>query len=67
MDLRGNAVTWLGHGTWLWQSSEGRRILVDCWLEENPATPDAYKDPAALDNLKTSVDYWREAMQRFYG
>ena len=48
MDLRGNSVTWLGHGTWLWQSSEGRRILIDCWLEGNPATPEAYKDPAAL-------------------
>lgn len=48
MDLRGNSVTWLGHGTWLWQSSEGKRILIDCWLEGNPATPDRYKDPAAL-------------------
>ncbi len=48
MDLRGNTVTWLGHGTWLWQSSEGKKILIDCWLEGNPSTPDEYKDPAAL-------------------
>jgi L-ascorbate metabolism protein UlaG (beta-lactamase superfamily) len=49
MDLKGNAVTWLGHGTWLWETSEGKRLLVDCWLEGNPATPDEYKDPAALN------------------
>lgn len=48
MDLRGNSVTWLGHGTWLWESSEGKRVLVDCWLEGNPATPEQYKDPAGL-------------------
>src|SRR5680860_1271696 len=48
MDLRGNAVTWLGHGTWLWETSEGKRLLVDTWLAGNPATPDEYKDPAAL-------------------
>lgn len=49
MDLKGNAVTWLGHGTWLWETSEGKRLLIDCWLEGNPATPDEYKDPAALN------------------
>lgn len=48
MDLRGNTVTWLGHGTWLWQTSEGKRILIDCWLEGNPATPEQYADPAGL-------------------
>lgn len=48
MDLRGNAVTWLGHGTWLWETSEGKRLLIDTWLAGNPATPDEYKDPAAV-------------------
>ena len=48
MDLRGNSVTWLGHGTWLWETSEGTRVLIDAWLEGNPATPDEYKDPKAL-------------------
>ena len=45
---KGNAVTWLGHGTWLWETSEGKRLLIDTWLAGNPATPDEYKDPAAL-------------------
>ena len=48
MDLKGNAVTWLGHGTWLWETSQGGRLLIDCWLEGNPSTPDEYKDPAAV-------------------
>jgi len=48
MDLRGNTVTWLGHGTWLWRTSESKKILIDCWLEGNPSTPEQYKDPAAL-------------------
>jgi L-ascorbate metabolism protein UlaG (beta-lactamase superfamily) len=49
MDLKGNAVTWLGHGTWLWESSEGKRLLIDTWLEGNPATPEDMKDPAKLN------------------
>jgi len=48
MDLKGNAVTWLGHGTWLWETSEGKRLLIDCWLEGNPSTPEDMKDPAAV-------------------
>lgn len=48
MDLKGNAVTWLGHGTWLWETSEGKRLLVDAWIDGNPATPDEFKDLAAL-------------------
>jgi len=49
MDLKGNAVTWLGHGTWLWETSEGKRLLVDTWLEGNPACPDEYKDASKLE------------------
>jgi L-ascorbate metabolism protein UlaG (beta-lactamase superfamily) len=48
MDLKGNSITWLGHGTWLWRTSEGKGVLVDCWLDGNPATPDDKKDPGAL-------------------
>ena len=48
MDLKGNAVTWLGHGTWLWETSEGKRLLIDTWLAGNPACPEDMKDPAAL-------------------
>jgi len=37
-------VTWLGHGTFLLQSPEGRTILIDPWIETNPACPAAWKN-----------------------
>jgi L-ascorbate metabolism protein UlaG (beta-lactamase superfamily) len=39
MSLAGLSVTWLGHGTFLLTSPGGRRIVVDPWLEGNPACP----------------------------
>ena len=49
MDLRGNSVTWIGHGTWLWETSEGRRIMVDPWLKGNPSAPPDLHNPWPLD------------------
>jgi L-ascorbate metabolism protein UlaG (beta-lactamase superfamily) len=51
MDLKGNSVTWLGHGTWLWETSEGKRVLVDAWLQGNPACPEDLHDPGPLDAI----------------
>ncbi len=51
MDLKGNKVTWLGHGTWLWETSEGKRILIDLFLANNPKCPEEYKDPGKLDGI----------------
>lgn len=42
--LDGVSLTWLGHGTWLITSPAGKRILVDPWLDGNPACPDEYKN-----------------------
>jgi L-ascorbate metabolism protein UlaG (beta-lactamase superfamily) len=39
----GVKLTWLGHATWLIESPEGKRVLVDPWLDGNPACPDEYK------------------------
>lgn len=41
--LNGVSLTWLGHSTWLITSPKGKRILVDPWLDGNPACPDEYK------------------------
>jgi len=49
MDLKGNSVTWIGHGTWLWETSEGRRIMIDPWLKGNPAAPPELQNPWPLD------------------
>jgi len=41
------SFTWLGHGTFLFRSPGGKRILVDPWIATNPAAPAAFKkDPA---------------------
>ena len=45
------AVTWLGHGTFHFQTPGGRRFLVDPWLEGNPRCPAAWKRPAPLDAI----------------
>jgi len=39
MALSGLSITWLGHGTFLFRSPGGRRIVVDPWLDGNPSCP----------------------------
>jgi L-ascorbate metabolism protein UlaG (beta-lactamase superfamily) len=36
-------ATWLGHGTFFLKSPGGRSILIDPWIETNPACPEAWK------------------------
>ena len=43
------ALTWLGHGTFHFQSPGGRRLIVDPWLEGNPACPPDWHRPSPLD------------------
>jgi len=35
--------TWLGHGTVLYRSANGRYLLVDPWITANPAMPNKYR------------------------
>lgn len=49
MLLSGLSVTWLGHGTFLLVSPEGRRILIDPWLEGNPSCPPAFRRVEKVD------------------
>ncbi len=37
-------VTWLGHATFLITSAQGKRILIDPWIEGNPKFPADQKD-----------------------
>jgi len=43
------SYTWLGHGTFLFRSCNGTRILVDPWLATNPACPEPAKKIDDLD------------------
>jgi L-ascorbate metabolism protein UlaG (beta-lactamase superfamily) len=45
------AITWLGHGTVLFRSPGGTRLLVDPWLQTNPSCPPAWHHPAPLDAI----------------
>ncbi len=45
------SFTWLGHGTFLFRSPGGKRLLVDPWLTTNPACPQAAQQISELDLL----------------
>jgi L-ascorbate metabolism protein UlaG (beta-lactamase superfamily) len=49
MDLKGTEITWLGHGSFRYRTSEGKVVIVDPWVMSNPACPDAEKNPDQLD------------------
>jgi L-ascorbate metabolism protein UlaG (beta-lactamase superfamily) len=42
--------TWLGHGSYRFDSAEGKRVYVDPWFD-NPKCPDAEKRPERCDVL----------------
>lgn len=45
------ALTWLGHGTMHIHTPGGRRLIIDPWLEGNPACPSAWHRPSPLDAI----------------
>lgn len=36
-------LTWLGHSTFLLETGSGTRVLLEGWVDHNPATPDNFK------------------------
>lgn len=50
LDL-GFAITWLGHSTLLLETSSGKRLMVDPWLEGNPMAPVGAPQLAQLDAI----------------
>ena len=44
-------ITWYGHGTFLYETPGGKRIMVDAWVQNNPACPDNLKKVAGLDAM----------------
>src|SRR6516165_9555257 len=49
MELNGTRITWLGHSTFLIETPEGKTILIDPWVMNNPACPEALKRLKKVD------------------
>lgn len=47
-------ITWLGHSTFKIESPEGKIILIDPWIQGNPACPDSEKKQEKVDLLLCS-------------
>ena len=47
----GVSITWLGHATVLYTASSGKRVLVDAWVDSNPACPEGSKKLPPMDLL----------------
>jgi len=43
------SFTFLGHSTFLFGTTTGKRVIVDPWLETNPSCPDSFKRVRELD------------------
>jgi L-ascorbate metabolism protein UlaG (beta-lactamase superfamily) len=50
-NLNGTRITWLGHGTFQITTVQGKVILIDPWLETNPACPPDHKHVERVDLL----------------
>jgi len=44
-------ITWLGHSTFKIVTPEGKTILIDPWVEQNPACPESARDLENVDIL----------------
>ena len=49
MDTKGTKITWLGHATFRFETSDGKVVIVDPWLGGNPACPDSEKEQSKAD------------------
>ena len=49
LNTRGNKLTWLGHAAFRITTPSGKVILVDPWIQGNPATPEALKKVDHVD------------------
>jgi L-ascorbate metabolism protein UlaG (beta-lactamase superfamily) len=51
-------LTWHGHSCFLLETDEGKRIMIDPWLDENPAADIKADDVEALDYILVSHGHW---------
>ncbi len=44
-------LTWLGHGTFRVETPEGKTVILDPWVQSNPACPDSEKKLGRVDAM----------------
>jgi L-ascorbate metabolism protein UlaG (beta-lactamase superfamily) len=49
LQTKGNKLTWLGHSAFRITTPSGKVVIVDPWLQGNPACPEAHKNPDRVD------------------
>jgi L-ascorbate metabolism protein UlaG (beta-lactamase superfamily) len=55
------SIKWLGHGTFIITSSQGKRVITDPWIRENPTCPDKLEDLPSIDLITVSHDHFDHA------
>jgi len=51
LEMRGNKLKWLGHATFLISTPGGQAVLMDPWVEGNPACPAGAKKIERVDTM----------------
>jgi len=51
MNLGALEITFCGHSAFAFKTPSGKHVIVDPWLEQNPACPPRLKKPAKVDTL----------------
>jgi L-ascorbate metabolism protein UlaG (beta-lactamase superfamily) len=54
-------ITWLGHSTLVVETPEGKRLIIDPWLDENPGVPEDFDGIHSLDGLLLSHGHFDHA------
>jgi len=51
MNLGALELTFCGHATFAIKTPSGKHVIIDPWLEQNPACPPRLKNPAKVDTV----------------
>ena len=44
-------IVYVGHSTYILETKDGTRLLIDPWLKNNPACPENLQEPKDIDYI----------------